>query len=275
MELKALNSVSKTSVFRLIIYVVAVCQWTLDQLFDLHKQEVSDIISKMKPHSLKWYAEKAKQFQYGFNLLPDSDRYDNTGIDEDRVAASKIVNSCAIVEQPDSRGVLALRVKVATERGGDLKELMKDEQTALETYMNTIKDAGVRLIVTSTTADSLRLRINIYYNPLVLGSNGARLDGNDSTPVQTVVKQFLKNLPFNGLLVLAYLTDALQQIDGVVIPQIVSAEAQYGALPYRAFDLMYQPDAGYLRILKESDNSQTPSEPGDLQITFIAQSSIL
>jgi hypothetical protein len=263
--LASLNSISKTSIFRLFIYVIAVCQWTLDQLFDLHKQEVADLISRMKPHTLKWYAEKARMFQYGFNLPSESDTYNNTGIASDLVEASKIVSFCAIVEQPDSRGVLALGVKAAT-KTSDLNPLSCDQLISFTTYMNTVKDAGVRLIVSSEVADSLRLKLNIYYNPLVLGSNGSRLDGTASAPVQTAIRDYLTRLPFNGWLVLSYLTDALQLVDGVVIPQIMGAEARYGDLPYQGFDLMYQPDAGYLRIFDEQN---------DLQISFIPQSSIV
>ncbi len=264
-ELKLLNSLSKTSIFRLFIYVTAFCQWTLDQLFDLHKQEVSDLISKMKPHSLKWYAEKAKRFQYGFNLPAESDAYDNTGIQNDLIEASKIVHFCAIVEQPDSRGVMALRVKAATKKT-DLEMLTPDQLTAFTKYMNTVKDAGVRLIVSSDKGDDLRLRLDVYYNPLVLGSNGSRLDGTDSEPVQQAIREYLTSLPFNGSLVLAYLTDALQKVDGVVIPQIIGAEARYGNLAYKSIDLLYQPDAGYVRIFDEKN---------DLSINFIAQTSII
>ncbi|WP_212006505.1 hypothetical protein [Chitinophaga sp. HK235] len=263
-ELQALNNISNTSIYRLFVYVVAVCQWTLDQLFDLHKQEVNDLISRMKPHSMKWYAEKAKLFQYGFNLKQESDEYDNTDATTEEITASRVVSFCAIVEQPDGRGVLALRVKAASNQG-DLQKLTADQLLAFTTYMNTIKDAGVRLLVSSDPADNLRLRINIYYNPLVLSSNGSRLDGNGPNPVVTAIRNYLKQLPFNGWLVLTYLTDALQQVDGVVIPQILQAEARYGTLPFKAFDVMYQPDAGYLRI----------DEENDLDIQYIPQSSII
>ncbi|RBL88527.1 nucleotidyltransferase [Chitinophaga flava] len=263
-ELQALNNISNTSIYRLFVYVVAVCQWTLDQLFDLHKQEVNDLISRMKPHSMKWYAEKAKLFQYGFNLKQESDEYDNTNATTEEITASRVVNLCAIVEQTDGRGVLALRVKAASNQG-NLKKLTPDQLLSFTTYMNTVKDAGVRLLVSSDPADNLRLKINIYYNPLVLDGNGSRLDGNGPNPVVAAIKNYLTQLPFNGWLVLTYLTDALQQVDGVVIPQILQAEARYGSLPFKAFDVMYQPDAGYLSI----------DEEHDLDIHYIPQSTII
>lgn len=265
-ELKALNSVSRTSIFRLFIYVVSVCQWTLDQLFDLHRQEVTDTINRMKPHSLKWYVEKARQFQYGYNLPPDSDVYDNTGQTPEQVENSRIVDYCAVVEQPDSRGVLSLRVKSATKKM-DLGPLSDDQLLSFTTYMNTIKDAGVRLIVTTSNPDDLRLKLKIYYNPLVLDQKGTRLDGTDSSPITTAVKKYLTELPFNGALVLTYLVDRLQQIDGVVIPQIVTAEARYGKIEYKSIDVMYHPDSGYLALAE-------PLEPGK-NLEFIPQSSII
>ncbi len=64
-----LNSSSKTAVWRLWTYVVAVTAWVLENLFDLHKSEVTSLINEKAPHSLRWYANKAKDFQHGSELV--------------------------------------------------------------------------------------------------------------------------------------------------------------------------------------------------------------
>lgn len=259
-ELSVLNSSSKVAVWRLWTYIVAVSIWALENLFDLHKSEVTTLINERAPHSLRWYANKARDFQYGSELAYEVDYYDNAALTEDQVTEQKIIAFSAVVEQ--SKG---LRLKVARIVNGDLNALTAQQLESFETYMNRIKDAGVTpLLVESLAPDNLKIELVIYYNPLVLGSDGARLDGTNANPVGNSIRDYLKNLPFNGTLVLAYLVDALQQVDGIVIPHIVQAQAKYGTLPYTAFDVKYNPDAGYLRIQHEED----------LTITFIPQSII-
>ncbi|RFM32267.1 nucleotidyltransferase [Chitinophaga silvisoli] len=259
-ELSTLNSSSRVAVWRLWTYIVAVSIWALENLFDLHKTEVTNLINEKAPHSLRWYANKAKDFQYGSELAYEEDYYDNSTLSDDQVAEQKIIAFSAVVEQ--SKG---LRLKVARIVDGDLNALTAQQLESFETYMNRIKDAGITpLVVESLPPDNLKLELIIYYNPLVLGSDGSRLDGTNPDPVGNRIRDYLKNLPFNGTLVLAYLVDALQQVDGVVIPHIVQAQAKYGTLAYSAIPVMYNPDAGYLRVQEEED----------LTITFIPQSTI-
>jgi hypothetical protein len=243
-----LTSISKTAIWRLIVFVLAVAIWTVEQLFDIHKADIEEQIATLKPHSLRWYAEKTKQFQYGFNLIPETDVYDNTGIDETTIEASKIIDYAVAVEV--ERG---LRIKVATTVGNDLAPLNVDQLNAAKEYLKRFKDAGVKVEMTSTVADSLKLTADVYFNPLVLKSDGSRLDGENSTPVQDGTKAYLKNLPFNGLFILQNLVDQMQKIDGVVLIDIKSASARYGSLPYQSFSVQYLPDGGYLRFVSNND----------------------
>lgn len=259
-ELAELNSTSKTALWRLWTYVVSVCIWALENLFDQHKSEVTSLINEKAPHSLRWYANKARDFQYGSELVAEEDFYDNSKLTEEELAAQQIIAYSAVVEQ--TKG---LRLKVARSVNGDLDALTEQQLASFGEYMNRIKDAGVNpLLVESQPADSLKLTLDVYYNPLVLGGDGSRLDGTDADPVGKKVRDYLKNLPFNGTVVLAYLVDALQQVDGVVIPHVVEATTRYGNLPYTAINVKYTPDAGYLRILEDTD----------LHITYIPQSVI-
>lgn len=259
--LAELNSTSKTAVWRMWTYIVAVTVWALENLFDVHKNEVNTLINEKAPHSLRWYANKSKNFQYGAELVHEEDYYDNSNRSEEDVAAQKIIAFSAVAEQEKG-----LRIKVARIKDDDLDALEAVQLEAFVEYMNRIKDAGVNpLVIESRPADRLRLSLNIYYNPLVLDNTGARLDGTDPDPVGKKVREYLKNLPFNGTMVLAYLVDALQQVDGVVIPHISQARASYGEISPIAFDVKYNPDAGYLRIL----------DADGLQISYIPQSVII
>ncbi|WP_165025665.1 nucleotidyltransferase [Dysgonomonas sp. ZJ279] len=245
----------------IFFYIVAFAIWTLETLFDIHRQETADIISNLKPHSPRWYRNMALAFQFGFNLLPDNDQYDNEGKTQEQIDESKIVSYAAVRKQGGDKPLL---IKVAKDVGDNLGPLNNDEQLSFSEYMERVGDAGVEIEVLSTTADKLKLSLDIYYNPLVLNANGQRLDGSSFTPVPDAVRAYLKVLPFNGELVLAFLTDALQRVDGVVIPHLSYAAYQYGALNWINIIVKYQPYSGYFQI---SD--------ADLSINYIAQSEIL
>lgn len=250
------TSWSATNIDRCVIYAVAVAAYILDGFFDLFKADVNETISLLKPHTLRWYAEKAKQFQYGFNLFGDTDTYNNTGVTEDDVLASKVVDYAAVVET--QRG---LRIKVAKDNGIDLEALTTPELDAFKFYMDRVKDAGVKLNITSAAADDLKSAITIIYNPLIINSQGQRIDGNSTTPVQSAINTFLKNLPFNGIFSVQKFVDAIQAVEGVTDLQITQISARYGTIPFANINVSYTPDSGYLRI----------NQPTDLVLIFISE----
>lgn len=239
---------SKANLLRLVTYVVAVCQWTIEQLHDTHKTEINELIAAKKPHSLRWYAEKAKAFQFGDNLAPEQDFYDNTGIPDEEVEKAKVVKFAAVVRQKRSNGRVFLRVKAARTTGTDLAPLTIDQLDSLRAYFDRIADAGVDIEVDSGEADQLQLELKIYYNPLIIGSNGSRLDGTNDAPIPNAIRAYLQNLPFNGLFVLAQLIDSLQAVEGVEIPHLVACQTSYAGFPPASVDVEYIPDSGYLRI---------------------------
>ncbi len=245
---------SAVSLESILFDVFAFCAWVLQKMFDQHRVDVDAALLAMKAHTLRWYVWKALLFQFGGNLLPDDDVYDNTGLTAAQVAAQKVVKYAAAIEVPKG-----LRLKVAGEANGDLVPLTAAQLSALNTYVQRIKDAGVKVYCESNAADSLKLDMTVYYDPLILDVAGARLDGTDATPVQNAVRDFLQTgMPFSGLFVREKLVDALQAVDGVVIPDVNAIAARYGALAWAAVDAQYLPDAGWLRIA-----------PADLTLQFL------
>jgi hypothetical protein len=237
-----LNSTSDFAIYRLFLYIVAFGSWVVENLHDVFKADVNETIAAMKPHSLRWYAEKAKQFQYGYNLVPETDYYDNTGLTAAQIKESKIVAYAAVVEQ--ARG---LRIKVAKLVGGILVPLDANELVAFIAYMNAIKDAGVKLNITTAVADRLRIELIVRINPLVLKMDGSRNDGTDPAPVKSAQDNFLLNLPFNGVYSVQKNIDAIQKVDGVEDLQLVGVQTKYGNLNFTSVNISVVPDAGYLR----------------------------
>lgn len=242
----ALTSTSRVAIWRSWTYIVAVCTWALENLFDVHKAEVAAMLATQKPHTLLWYVRKAKAFQYGDILPPERDVYDVISDDPEvlivrHAAATEFINTLRIKVAKEVGGVL-----VRLDDGADLGDEV--ELPALTEYMMRIKDAGVRLQMTSGDPDDLKLKMTIYYDPLVLDSNGERLDGTAATPVKDAIRAHLRNMPFNGLLVLNRLIDTIEVTEGVRIAVINAAQANYGDTDYVDVAVKYLPDAGYLAL---------------------------
>lgn len=247
--LNELNSTSKVAIWRLWVYIIAVAIWSLEKLFDLHRADIDKRLAELKPHTARWYRSKALAFQYGFDLLTDSDKFNNTGHTEEQIEASKIVKYSAVVESPNEGRLI---VKIAGEQGEQLQPITDAQKQAFEAYLQEIKDAGVRLSVVNYQPDVLHLQMKIVYDPLVLDSNGQSII-HATKPVETAIKEYLKRLPFNGELVLAHLIDELQQAEGVRIPHLVLAQSKhigtngnYGA--FEAIEISKIPTAGYFTI---------------------------
>lgn len=249
-HLSDLNSTSKVAIWRLWIYIMAFAIHTLERVFDQHRKEVSEALSELKPHTARWYRNKALAFQYGFDLLENSDKFDNTGYTEDEINNSKIVKYSAVTEsETESR----LIVKIATEQGGELQPISQGQKASFEAYMNEIKDAGVKITTINYLPDILKLKMKIYRDPLVLDENGMSIRTGEK-PVEKAIKEYLKQLPFNGELVLAHLVDTLQKVEGVRIPHIILAESKwidasvnnYGS--FQPIEVKTIPVSGYFKI---------------------------
>ena len=245
---------SKASIESILFYVFAFCAWTVEKLFDTHKAEVTNYIDEMKPHSLRWYVNKVKEFRFGQSLIPDTDQYDDTGLTDEDIETMKIVKYASAEE---TNG--ALYVKVAKDNEGVRGQLTEDEVNALTSYMNEVKDAGVRIYIRNAPAVDFKIDITIYYNPQVLNGNGESLiDGG--TPVVDAIKDYIENLPFNGEFRNVELIDRLQQVNGVVIPELegtysrITNEDNYS--PINAKEKSY---SGYYAY--DSVNSQVKFEP--------------
>ncbi|CVK17160.1 hypothetical protein Ga0061079_11728 [Apibacter mensalis] len=212
--LNGLTSTSRVAQWRLFAYVVAYVIDLLRQMFEAHKEEVSESISKFKPHTARWYRNKALAFQYGFNLFADSDKYNNKGHTDDEIEASKIVKYSAVTEAESQSRLI---IKIAGENNGELSPITEPQKEAFISYMEEIKDAGVPLTIINYLPDLLYLNITIKRDPLVLDSSGNAISplNGDIRPVDTSIKQFLRELPFNGELILSKLTDNLQTTAGV------------------------------------------------------------
>lgn len=225
--LAGLTSTSKVAIWRLMIYVVAFAVWSLEILFDQHKAEVDGILLELKPHTARWYRNKALAFQYGFDLYPDTDVFVNEGKTPEQITASKIIKYAAVTEATNESRLI---IKIATEDGsGILAPISEPEKESVVAYFDEVGDAGVRKTIINYLPDVLRLNIKIYYDPLVLTSNGVAITGINAgkKPVEIALQEFMRELDFDGQLILSALVDKLQETEGVEIPHLVSAASKW------------------------------------------------
>lgn len=254
---------SAASLESILFDVFCYCIWVLEILFDLHKSEVDTVLSELKPHTQTWYRNAARKFRYGYPLIIDSDKYDNTGLTEEAISESHIIKYAAVGE---SVGVTNSRLilKVATEINGKLQPITLEQRNSFSAYMAEIKDAGVPISIINYLPDRLYLSLVIYYDPLVLTANGNSIvDGG--RPVETALEAYMKDLPFNGELVLVHLIDKLQAVHGVAIPDLLHAETSwidaetnnYGGI--ETIDVKRIPESGYFEIVNYNNITYVPN----------------
>jgi len=244
-ELNDLDNTSSVADFNLWAFIVAFVMTVLDNLFDLHTTEMQANFAAQQLHLLTWYQQLAKRFQYGQDTITDTDQYANTGLTASQIAAQQIIAQAAVTEVSTATAI-GLRVKVVKLVAGAYAQLTTPELTAFTAFMNKQKDAGVNIIAQSLPADGLKNTIQIFYDPLVLKSDGSRIDGTAATPVLDGYNAYLKSLPFDGQYSNNLLSDALRAVSGVMRVNITQAQAQYGLFPYTNINEIYVPDGGYL-----------------------------
>jgi len=219
-----LTSTSKYAIFRLFTFIMATAIWIHESFFDKHVLEINDKLANQKAGTLPWYRTMALQFQYGFDLVPDKDYFDNGAATAEQIEASKIIKYSAVNEATDSSRVI---IKIAGEVDGVLTDFDDPAQVeAIEAYFEEIRVAGVQLTIINFKADRLYLNLKIKRDSKILTDNGmSKLDGN--YPVNEALQEFMKELDFNGELKLSALVDKLQVIPGVIDATVLSAQSAW------------------------------------------------
>ncbi|CDF80561.1 conserved hypothetical protein [Formosa agariphila KMM 3901] len=192
-------------------------------MFDLHATEVDTQILNQKNARLPWYRFMALKYQYGFDLITDTDNFDNDNATEEQIETSKIIKYAAVNEsEVDSRVIL----KIAGETSEELSPITLEQRSAFDAYIAEIKPAGVKVTIINYEPDILYLDLRIYRDPLVLSDTGMSiLNGN--YPVEDAIKEYMKELPFDGEFIVQSFVDKLQLVNGVKIAHIVNIESAW------------------------------------------------
>lgn len=243
--LDMLDNISNVAVWKILFQVMAFTVWTVEKLWDSFLALINSILASEVPHTRGWYKSKALAFQYGFPLLADTDKFDNTGYTQQQIDDSKVVKYCAVSETTvDGKRVLLM--KIAGKSGDDIVQLINAVEIAFKAYMEDIKDAGVPILYYNKAADEIRATITVYYDPLLLDATGNRLDGLGGKPVEDAANNYSFNLDFNGEFSNAAFVDDMQNAFGVSKRKVFlqTVERKVGGV-WQAIPNTFTPDAGY------------------------------
>ncbi len=237
---------SKVSIENILFDVFAFAIWTLEKLFDTHSSQIDSALNEQKAGRPNDYKNAALNFQYGFPLLLDSADFDNTGYTPEQIEASKIIKYCSVKESSQSARLI---IKTAGEVSGELQELTPEQESAFSAYMEDwFKWAGVKLSIVNFPADELKITMQVFRNPLVLDANGQSILDGDK-PVELRITQYLKELGFNGELVINDLIERLRELPGVDNVDILAMNSKaYNETEFTSISVSKIPEAGYFKI---------------------------
>ena len=157
-------STSKVAEWRLWTYVVAAAIHAFEIILDLFRQEVDELTAKITPGTKLWYAEMCYRFQNGHTLVFDKNTaqfyYEQDDPD------SRIVKVVAVNEVYK---MISIRV-AKTDGEGRIIPLDDSERRNLADYIDTIHTTGIPTTIVSTTADTIRYNLEVYYDPAVPSS---------------------------------------------------------------------------------------------------------
>lgn len=199
---------SKASIEARLIDVFASAAQVLEQIWNVFRVETETVVDGSYVTSEPWYYRKALEFQKGDNLMYNerSYRFEYAVPDETK----QVVKNVAVRQVMDS-GVTKLKVYFSDAKK---QPLTGNVRTAFEMYMREIGAAGTHYLFVSEVPDDLRVHLHIYYDALVLDSNGERLEGGGK-PVEEAVEAYLNGLEYGGVFYASKLVDVIQRAEGV------------------------------------------------------------
>jgi len=226
----------KASIEGLLIYIVAYCTYALERMLDAVETEIEDLVNRLSPGRPDWYARQLRDYLNGVEWDMESGEFDTDGLSDDEIERRRIIKHAVAVDDSVT-GQLIL--KIAGEEGGERVPLGAEDAAEVSAYINRIKYAGVATRLINQEGDTYNCKISIWYDPLLRA-------GTVEADCRTAIKDYLRNLPFNGEYSNMALIDALQQVKGVEIAEMqCCSHVIHGDTEQRDIDAKAQPYAGY------------------------------
>jgi hypothetical protein len=223
-ELAGLNSSSQTAIFTLWLWVVAFAHKLLYDMWDVTKNDISQIASQQIIGTKPWYIGLATSWTGG----------------------SKAITACWVVEVLNSLDKKLIMKVANTTAGVGYANLSDADLSGLKVYIASKKVIGTDIDIISQTADLLWLKLSIKYIGVQAVVEAA---------VKAHIKNYLANLPFGSQLSITVLANSVFSVSGVLDVIIDDAQVSIG-LGYTPITTNYIfADAGYFEIGKDVSNN--------------------
>lgn len=236
--LETLNSSSKVAVWRLWAYITAVAIATLEQLFDLFKLDVAQMLRRKSPGSLPWYRTTAMLFRPGSILTYDPEGRPIYPNDDQPT----LIDQCSVIETNSG-----LVIKVVKREGDNHTALTEDEMRGFVVYMQAVKYAGTPIRIISGPAVYLDIKMDVYYDPMVLRSSGHPFNSDIEVAVDAV-RNLLRSLPFDGRLLRSQIVEALRAQEGITDAVIIEASTCYDNQAAKPLYNYHIPESGWFEL---------------------------
>ena len=204
------ESVFSAVSFESILFgIVASAAYVLESLFDIFRQDVDKKIATAVLSTVPWYHKIALQYQHGDPLVLDDNtmQYGYETISPDK----QVVKYAACRDKGGYVYILA----AGADANGRPERLPDSILTPFKQYMNDLKPAGVPIDIYSSDPDSIRIYMNVQYDPLVMNEDGSLIEEPSVYPVEEAITQYLYGIEYGGVFNKTKLVDAVQNTAGV------------------------------------------------------------
>ncbi|MDR0206049.1 MAG: hypothetical protein LBI45_02165 [Bacteroidales bacterium] len=235
----------KAHIENIFFYIVAFAIHIQERIFDTEKEKLTQYAESLRPHTKQWYINTLKSFQLGYSLDEDG-KYKK--IDE----KAQIIKYCSLRIKGGE-----LYFLIATDDNGTPQKISDNTKIAsIKNYAERVFDAGVHFKLFSNDADTYRCKLLINYDPLVLDTDGKRLDGTNDKPVSDAIKNYFISFPFDSEFSNMALIDAIQKVEGVRVVELTGsmAKSNIAGSVFIPIESTYIANAGYMMF--DEINSQ-------------------
>jgi hypothetical protein len=253
---------------QLLTFVDAVAAGTVQQLWDAYQTDVDKIVSAASPQTGAWFQSQMLKFQFDA-ITPQIIQFDTVNFAPYYPTVDttlRVIKYCSVVS-----GAFGITIiKVAAEAAGvpvKLDTAHAGAEAAAQSYVNVIAVPGLSYLVVSNISDKIFIQASIYYQ----GGYSAVIQDT----VIAAIEAYLAGIPFNGVVLLSGISDAIQAVPGVndVTFQNVQARANgtaYGAgtnlvIASTVVARKWDTDAGY--VIPETDTGHELTD----SLTFIPE----
>lgn len=244
-----LTSTSNVSMWRLWVRVIAVCFNALEQLWDTVKADINKLLAAKVYFNDELLRAKILEFQLGDTVKVIDGVVGYEVID----VSKRIVSYCSIENNIDT-GIATAKVAKKDSNGLPL-QLSNSELNQVKLYVSKISPPGCTIQIVSRPKDKLVNVLTVYYDGL---RNAEELKAQ----VVLAIKNYYKNLDFNGIISESKLEDSVQVIPGVINPvftyiayskwneslNVYDSLISFSTIPSKS----YQTFAGYAAIDEDS-----------------------